>query len=427
MRNLLKFMIFTLIFMFLTSSICKKKNKTPDTPEIPSGPTSGVINIEYNFTSSAIDLDNDAVSIRFNWGDGDTSIWSQFAGSGEIISKSHSWSIPDTYYISAQARDQNENISNWSGTKKVTIFINNPPHTPSTPNGPINGVIDTSYSFTTVTNDTNGDNVAIRFNWGDGTISSWSNFVNSGIPISMNKAFSATGTYYIKAQAKDVWGDTSSWSLPLTITIVTGWVTIMSENFESGFPGTKWTIVGSPTWDDETYRPYQGSKSGWCAGTGYSPSHGYVPDMYAWMVYGPFSLVGVSNAQVSFWTWNDIEPGWDELKWGVSTDGISFYSCGTISGFFPYWQNRTFNLTNVPGLGNVCGLPQVYIAFWFESDEDVEYEGSYLDNIILLKYVSTDKTEEKMIHSSNQNITPEKIIRPEKVLKSKDIIEKNIK
>ncbi|MEO0124849.1 MAG: hypothetical protein ABIK99_01070, partial [candidate division WOR-3 bacterium] len=46
---------------------------------------------------------------------------------------------------------------------------NTPPDKPLTPSGPTNGGVNVSYEFFSSTEDPEGDSVAIRFSWGDGT------------------------------------------------------------------------------------------------------------------------------------------------------------------------------------------------------------------------------------------------------------------
>ena len=90
--------------------------------------------------------------------------------------------------------------------------INNPPNLPNTPSGPSSGTINTTYFFSTSTTDPNGDNIAYKFDWGDGNISNWTSYVSSGNSISQLHSYSTKGTYYIKAKAKDINGAESEWS-----------------------------------------------------------------------------------------------------------------------------------------------------------------------------------------------------------------------
>lgn len=83
---------------------CREKNRPPYTPYTPSGPSWSVIGISYEFNSLAIDLDGNDVAIRFDWGNGDTSEWSSFAPSGQIIFMNHSWRDSGFYYIKARQK-----------------------------------------------------------------------------------------------------------------------------------------------------------------------------------------------------------------------------------------------------------------------------------------------------------------------------------
>ncbi len=61
------------------------------------------------------------VSIRFAWGDGDTSDWSAFVAPGESVSMDHKWTVPDTYTVTAQARDTGNARSPWSAPHHIRI------------------------------------------------------------------------------------------------------------------------------------------------------------------------------------------------------------------------------------------------------------------------------------------------------------------
>ncbi|MEO0023116.1 MAG: YncE family protein [candidate division WOR-3 bacterium] len=89
---------------------------------------------------------------------------------------------------------------------------NAPPNTPATPSGAMCGDTCNSYEFSSSTADLEGENIAIRFDWGDGNISNWSSYVPSGETVSMSHRWAALNTYYVKAQAKDINGTISGWS-----------------------------------------------------------------------------------------------------------------------------------------------------------------------------------------------------------------------
>jgi hypothetical protein len=227
MNKLFKVVLIALIFSAVIFTGCNKKNKAPEKPSIPAGPTSGSIDTLYTFTSSAEDPDEDSIAIRFIWGDEDTSNWSDFVSSGDSVSMFYSWSDTGTYSIKAQAQDLNEAVSSWSDGHNIIISLalptNNPPNTPITPIGVSTGSINFSYSFISTATDPDGDSIAIKFDWGDGNISDWSDWKASGDSITMTHSWSDAGTYIIKAQAKDKNNATSNWSSGHWIEISAGW------------------------------------------------------------------------------------------------------------------------------------------------------------------------------------------------------------
>ena len=96
---------------------------------------------------------------------------------------------------------------------------NQSPNTPSSPTGHNSGTPGVSYSFSATTTDPDGDQVAFKFGWGDGTESGWTSFVNSGGSASLSHSWSGQGTYQVRAKAKDVNGAESGWSATHSIII----------------------------------------------------------------------------------------------------------------------------------------------------------------------------------------------------------------
>ena len=88
----------------------------------------------------------------------------------------------------------------------------NPPQPPAAPSGHTRGRIGITYTFKVLTTDPDADNVAVKFDWGDGLQSEWSDFVASGDTVSLSHSYSDSGTYQIKAEAKDDKGKESDWS-----------------------------------------------------------------------------------------------------------------------------------------------------------------------------------------------------------------------
>lgn len=212
----MRFHFLKIIFILILFSIvvlgCHKKNHPPYTPYTPSGPSSGVTGISYQFTALAIDPDYDSLAIRFDWGNGETSGWSKLAATGDSIEMSFSWSVPDTFYVKAKAKDNNENTSNWSLPLSIIIVQNQPPNIPSVPSGPSVGYTDNFYLFSSTANNPVGDSVSLRFYWGDGDTSEWSNPVLNRFPVLRAHFWLYPNTYHVKAQAKGTAGEISEWS-----------------------------------------------------------------------------------------------------------------------------------------------------------------------------------------------------------------------
>jgi hypothetical protein len=173
-----------------------------------------------------------------------------------------------------------------------------------------------------------------------------------------------------------------------------GWVTIVSEDFEGAFPGP-WDVDGYDGywWGRRNCRPYQGSYSGWAVGGGPNGAalacgSNYPNDAESWMIYGPFSLVGATAADLQFKLWLKTQSGYDGVCRLASTNGAMFYgwcSSGDSGG----WIDMVLDLSNVPTLGNLLGQPEVWVALVFDSNYTVNYsEGGYVDNIVLRKYMS---------------------------------------
>lgn len=183
---------------------------------------------------------------------------------------------------------------------------------------------------------------------------------------------------------------------PTPIATPFGWETLVSTDFEGDFPGP-WMVYdddgatnGEYYWSKRSCRVYAGNYSGWAVGAGangakLSCGSNYPHQVNASMDYGPFSLVGVTAAELRYKLWLNSESDFDYMCHFASIDGQDWYgSC--VSGNSSGWMDRVFDLSNVYRLGNLLGRPQVWVELWFFSDASVNYpEGAYVDNIILRK------------------------------------------
>ncbi len=78
--------------------------------------------------------------------------------------------------------------------------------------GPSHGNVNTEYDFYFTSKDTNGDQVAYYVEWGDGSNSDWTNFVDSDTTVTIKHTYTEERAYTIRAKAKDTNGAESEWS-----------------------------------------------------------------------------------------------------------------------------------------------------------------------------------------------------------------------
>jgi hypothetical protein len=182
----------------------------PVIPAAPSGPTHGVRDVEYLFSTSTIDPDGDQIFYMFSWDDGTSSQWLGPYSSGIPISTSHSWSEIGTYTVKVKAKDTNGATSDWSQPHEISIVLNDAPDTP-TISGPATGAPGKNYLFKVQTSDANGDDVYYYIDWGDGTSTEWIGPFTSGEQTTTTHSWGEKGTFTVKAKAKDITGEESDW------------------------------------------------------------------------------------------------------------------------------------------------------------------------------------------------------------------------
>jgi choloylglycine hydrolase len=96
---------------------------------------------------------------------------------------------------------------------------NQPPLTPSRPDGPSSGRINRLYTFSASTTDPDDDRIFYMFDWGDGTNSGWLGPIDSGEIIQADHTWISQGTFEIRVKARDINGEISEWSEPSSTTM----------------------------------------------------------------------------------------------------------------------------------------------------------------------------------------------------------------
>jgi PKD repeat protein len=159
-------------------------NEAPNTPNRPSGSSTGFIQTSYTYSSSAVDPDGDNIYYLFDWGDGSNSGWLGPYNSGQQVQKSHLWTNQGAYFVKAKAKDIYDNESSWSST--LTVEIENQTQEPGneTENIPPNADftylpnlpnISVNIQFTDQSVDSDGSITMWNWDFGDNNISTEQN------------------------------------------------------------------------------------------------------------------------------------------------------------------------------------------------------------------------------------------------------------
>jgi len=204
----------------------------PKKPTI-NGPTSGAPEKEYQYKIKASDPDGDTIYYYVDWGDGSNSGWVGPFKSGEETIVSHTWLNKGSYILKARTKDLYDEKSDWSQIE-VTMG-NRAPGKPSRPSGPSSGKVGKTYTYSTSTTDSDGDQVKYCFDWGDGTNSGWIGPYNSGEIASASHKWIRKGDYQIKVKAKDTDGAERPWSDSLSVSIPRNKVSIILIKFLDHF------------------------------------------------------------------------------------------------------------------------------------------------------------------------------------------------
>lgn len=128
----------------------------------------------------------------------------------------------ESYYEMLNGTDGIEEVfgQTWwySPVIHVTV-VNAPPEKPEKPSGPPSGKTGVKYLFSTRAVDPNEDQLYYLWDWGDGNVSGWIGPSDSGERVIASHQWSEKGQYSIRVKAKDIYGEESEWSDPLSITM----------------------------------------------------------------------------------------------------------------------------------------------------------------------------------------------------------------
>jgi len=110
----------------------------------------------------------------------------------------------------------------------------------------------------------------------------------------------------------------------------------------------------------------------------------------------PFDLSGVERATLTYWTWYDIEPGYDYTTVEVSTDGGKQWQILSPpgwnytgkSGAPPEWIQEEIDLSPYAG-------KEIQVRFAYLTDESITGEGFVIDGIAIPEIGYTDAQEKE--------------------------------
>lgn len=97
------------------------ENAPPTIPQKPSGEINGKIGIDYNYTTTSTDPNDDDVWYWFDWDDGTNSGWIGPYHSGALASVSHRWMKEGMYSVKVKSMDNFFSESDWSFPLSITM------------------------------------------------------------------------------------------------------------------------------------------------------------------------------------------------------------------------------------------------------------------------------------------------------------------
>ena len=213
------------------------ENNAPERPLKPSGAAFVEMGVEYTYSSSTYDVDDDQVRLKFDWGDGNESFWSDFVDSNTSVSMCYNWSSISTYQVKVIAQDSQGLNSSWSIPLNVSVSqeeLEIPPVIDINLSGNIS-INDTIIFDASGSYDLDGFIVSYEWDFGDGT---------TGTGISTSHKYNKSGEYTVSLTVTDNLGVTYSKSMSVTIGSL-GEQTITEEQMSKFTFNISMLIIGS--------------------------------------------------------------------------------------------------------------------------------------------------------------------------------------
>ncbi len=131
----------------------------------------------------------------------------------------------------------------------------------------------------------------------------------------------------------------------------------------------------------------------WVATSGFYSWYSGRGDLLSNALIYLFNLYEVPNATLNFYTWYSIEPGWDFGYVLVSNDmGETWHSLDIFTGDSEVWLFKSYNLGPYYNYTDPDNSTLV-VMFLYETDEYINYEGWYIDDIAVPEIGFLDNVE----------------------------------
>jgi hypothetical protein len=96
-------------------------NTPPDTPQKPTGRSSGKPGVTYEYSTQSYDPEGQQLWYQWDWGNGNFSDWLGPVYSGQTTTTTYNWPQKGTYQVRVKCRDIFNLESNWSEPLSVTM------------------------------------------------------------------------------------------------------------------------------------------------------------------------------------------------------------------------------------------------------------------------------------------------------------------
>lgn len=209
------------VWTVLAELVVLKPNRPPLAYIKSLSPQTTVTGQPVNLVAMAADSNQDRIQLQVNWGDDNISGYSALQSCDKGTNFSHAYTRAGDFSVTVRARDEKGAEGPWSASALVMIKeLNQPPTVVIQSESQDTLMVGHDFSIEVQAQDVNSDDrVQVRMDWGDGTISAYSELKPQGSIFTVNWNYPAAGSYRVRVMAKDVAGLESDWSAPLVLTV----------------------------------------------------------------------------------------------------------------------------------------------------------------------------------------------------------------